>query len=66
MFPLSQLITAFPEIPTTAEPFSAGVVAVIPPSNATSITLETEAHPKRSAIPGPVEPAPESAAVLPQ
>mgnify|MGYP004097904009 CR=1 FL=1 len=64
--PLSQEITALPETEILAAPFSTGAITVIPHSNDASVILETLGHPRRSATPGPVEPAPVSAAVLPQ
>ena len=66
MLPLSQEITAFPETETFAEPPSAGVVTVIPPAKDASVMLDTLAQPNLSATPGPVDPAPVSAAVFPQ
>ena len=65
-FPLSQEITALPDTDILASPFSTGAVTVSPPSNDASVMLETLDQPRRSATPGPVEPAPVSAAVLPQ
>ena len=59
-------MTAFPESETFAEPPSTGVVTVTPPANEASEMFDTLAQPNLSAIPGPVEPAPVSAAVFPQ
>jgi len=64
--PLSHEITALPETEIIAYWFSTGEVTVNPPSKDASVMFETLAHPSLSAIPGPVEPAPVSAAVLPQ
>ena len=66
MLPLSQDMTALPDTETLAEPASTGVVTKIPVSNEASVMLETLAQPSLSANPGPVEPAPVSAAVFPQ
>ena len=64
--PLSHEITEFPETETFAEPPSAGVETVTPPPKEASVMFDPLAHPNLSTTPGPVEPAPVSAAVLPQ
>ena len=65
--PLSHEITAGREIPVRALPVAAGTIASTPASsNSSPMMLLALAHPKRSATPGPVEPAPVSAADLPQ
>ena len=64
--PLSQLITAGSGIETLAEPPSTGQVTFTPLSNEMSVILEMLAQPSLSATPGQVDPAPVSAAALPQ
>ena len=64
--PLSQLTTAGSVTEIIALPPSDGDVTVNPPSNVMSVMFETDPHPSLSARPGPVEPAPVSAADLPQ
>ena len=64
--PLSQLTTAGRFSETIASPPSVGYETVNASANFTSVALDTDAQPSLSAIPGPVEPAPVSAADLPQ
>ena len=64
--PLSHEITAGRDTSMTAFPPSAGLLTVMVSPNFMSVTFETEHHPSLSATPGPVDPAPVSAADFPQ
>src|SRR6056300_1205657 len=64
--PLSQETTAGKGACTFAFPAPFGATTERPPSKEALMALEIEAQPSRSASPGPVEPAPVSAAALPQ
>ena len=64
--PLSQEMTAGRGTLTFATPASTGMDTVTVSPNSAPITLDAFAQPRRSARPGPVDPAPVSAADLPQ
>ena len=64
--PLSQDTTAGSGTLRRTLPPLPGAVTERPPSKLAEITFEAEDQPRRSATPGPVEPAPVSAADFPQ
>ncbi len=66
MLPLSHEMTAGRGTLMRAFPPDAGVTTESWSPKATLIVLDTDDQPRRSASPGPVEPAPVSAADLPQ
>ena len=66
MLPLSQETTAGRGTLIRAFPPADGVTTESCSPNSTLVVFETEAQPSRSANPGPVEPAPVSAADFPQ
>ena len=63
---MSHEITAGKETPITAFPSFSGATTEKPSSKFESVIFYTDDHPRCSATPGPVEPAPVSAADFPQ